>query len=340
MKEIWQIFIDGYLGYASYLKGEIMNPGWHNYFYLLTLVSILFFILEIIIPWRKKQSVFRKDFWLDFFYMYFNFFIFSLIIYNAGSDVIVHFVQNVVGAISGMDLSNFDPLYQLPLWGVLLLGFVLRDFIQWWTHRLLHKIEWLWKFHQVHHSVKEMGFAAHLRYHWMETIVYRTIEYLPLAFLGIGLYDFFIIHIFSLLVGHYNHSNLSISPKFTGTLLGAALGFLVGMSLFELALVSYPTPVTGIMGIFIGSVLGRLLLSPVMKILFNSPEMHIWHHAKNLPNERQNGVNFGLSLAIWDYLFGTAYIPRNGRDIELGFPDDENFPDSFIGQISIGAMKK
>ena len=48
----------------------------------------------------------------------------------------------------------------------------------------------------MHHSVEEMGFAAHLRYHWMENIVYRTLEYIPLALLGIGLYDFFIIHIY------------------------------------------------------------------------------------------------------------------------------------------------
>ena len=27
---------------------------------------------------------------------------------------------------------------------------------------------------------------AHLRYHWMENLVYRSIEYLPLALIGIG----------------------------------------------------------------------------------------------------------------------------------------------------------
>lgn len=64
--------------------------------------------------------------------------------------------------------------------------------------------------------------------------------------------------------------------------------------------------------------------------------MHIWHHAKDLPKERYYGVNFGLTLSIWDYLFKTNYIPESGRDVELGFPGDEEFPEGFAGQITHG----
>ena len=60
--------------------------------------------------------------------------------------------------------------------------------------------------------------------------------------------------------------------------------------------------------------------------------MHIWHHAKELPENRKTGVNFGITLSIWDYIFKTNYIPHNGRDIELGFENDENFPQDFISQ--------
>jgi sterol desaturase/sphingolipid hydroxylase (fatty acid hydroxylase superfamily) len=61
--------------------------------------------------------------------------------------------------------------------------------------------------------------------------------------------------------------------------------------------------------------------------------MHIWHHAKALPAEHPYGMNFGLTLSIWDYLFRTAYIPKSGRDIELGFDDDANFPRTFLEQM-------
>lgn len=60
--------------------------------------------------------------------------------------------------------------------------------------------------------------------------------------------------------------------------------------------------------------------------------MHIWHHAKALPQAHPNGVNFGISLSLWDYIFRTNYIPKSGRDIVLGFVGDESFPKSFVGQ--------
>jgi sterol desaturase/sphingolipid hydroxylase (fatty acid hydroxylase superfamily) len=43
-----------------------------------------------------------------------------------------------------------------------------------------------------------------------------------------------------------------------------------------------------------------------LKYLFNSPELHLWHHA----NYREVfHANFSTKFAIWDYLFGTVYDP-------------------------------
>ncbi len=288
--EYWKIIKDGYTGYANYLWQEITHPSWHNYFYWLIGVSAFFLVLEWAKPWRKEQARFRKDFWLDFFYMFFNFFLFSLIIYNAASMVVVHFFRDALRAIGIENLLLVNVL-TWPTWLHLLVGFIIRDFVQWWTHRLLHRSPTLWQYHKVHHSVEQMGFAAHLRYHWMENVVYRTIEYIPLALIGIGLRDFFIIHIFTLAIGHFNHSNF------------------------------------------------RINLGP-LKYIFNNPQMHIWHHAYDLPEEKKYGVNFGISLSLWDYLFGTDYIPKDGRDIRLGFPGVEKFPKGFFGQNLYGFWKK
>jgi len=60
--------------------------------------------------------------------------------------------------------------------------------------------------------------------------------------------------------------------------------------------------------------------------------MHIWHHAYDIPEDRHYGVNFGITLSIWDYIFRTDYIPYDGRDIRLGFPGVEEFPHDFVGQ--------
>jgi hypothetical protein len=36
---------------------------------------------------------------------------------------------------------------------------------------------------------------------------------------------------------------------------------------------------------------------------------------------------------VWDFLFGTVWMPGDGRDIELGFPNVERFPKGFWGQV-------
>jgi len=339
MNNYIDIFINGYKGYAGYLWHEITHPHWHNYFYALIAVSIFFFTLEWIKPWRKEQAHFRKDFWLDFFYMFFNFFLFSLIIYNAASDLIVNLINDGIQATTGFNLQASNPLQNLPMWSILLIGFVVRDFVQWWVHRLLHRFSFLWEYHKVHHSVEEMGFAAHLRYHWMETIVYRTIEYLPLALLGIGLYDFFIIHIFSLAIGHYNHSNITVKGQVTGTILALGIALLILSSSFELNGSAFDELWKQIIFLLACGGIGYFVLGPFMKKIFNHPEMHIWHHALDVPDSHKYGINFGLSLAIWDYIFGTAVIPHDGRDIALGFPKLDEFPKRFFPQVFHGFGK-
>ena len=331
MEKYIDIFLNGYGGYASYLWNDITNPTWKSYFWWLIIVSFFFLVLEVIIPWRKKQVVLRKDFWLDGFYMFFNFFIFSLIIYNAASDVIVNLFNDSIIAISGFNLQASNPMNGWPLWLILVIGFFVRDFVQWWVHRLLHRSDRLWEFHKVHHSVTEMGFAAHLRYHWMENIIYRTLEYLPLALLGIGLHDFFIIHIFTLAWGHFNHSNITVSGRITGGILGALIGIVVAGGLFDVNLVLEPSIIlqsTIILGL---AAVSSVALGPFMRKVFNSPEMHIWHHTQDLPSERYYGVNFGLTLACWDYIFGTAYVPQEGRNNKLGFTGIDEFPKTFTG---------
>lgn len=288
MNKYKQIILDSFSGYYNYLVSEILNPHWGNYFYWLIGISLFFWGLEIIIPWRKNQQKIRKDFWLDAFYMFFNFFLFSLIGYNAVSNVAVEFFNDGLKSI-GIDNLAFLNIASFPYWGQLLILFLVRDFIQYFIHRLLHRVDFLWNFHKVHHSVKEMGFAAHLRYHWMETIVYRSLEYIPLALIGFGITDFILVYLFTLALGHFNHSNISIP------------------------------------------------LGP-FKYIFNNPQMHIWHHGKEIPNKY--GVNFGLTLSIWDYLFKTDYVPNSGRDIELGFENDEQFPTEFIGQELYPLTKK
>jgi len=174
----------------------------------------------------------------------------------------------------------------------------------------------------------------------LENVVYRTLEYLPLALLGIDLGQFFIIHIFTLSVGHFNHSNVTVSGRIMGLALGLLIGLLIATSSADISLLIDPSFMTQALTILGSGLLGYLILGPIMKLLFNHPEMHIWHHAYELPEDRKTGVNFGLTLAIWDFIFGTVYMPFNGRDIRLGFPEVESFPKGFLKQSIHGLHKE
>ena len=62
-----------------------------------------------------------------------------------------------------------------------------------------------------------------------------------------------------------------------------------------------------------------------LKYLFNNPVMHLWHHVWDLPSGKSKGINFGISLSTWDYIFKTAAIPKDDAHIKLGFPEMEKF---------------
>ena len=259
--------------------------NWYkNYFWALILISLFVWGLEIIFPWRKNQKTFRKDFWLDAFYMFFNFFIFSLII--GGVYTIIGNVFNQHGvyikSLTLINIKNFSPIEQL------LFFFVISDFFQWFTHVLLHRIPFLWKFHQIHHSVKEMGFAAHLRYHWMENILYKPLKTLAIMLLGgFEPEQAYIVHFAAITIGHINHSNLKIT------------------------------------------------WGP-LKYIFNNPVMHLYHHSYELPKHKKYGMNYGISLSIWDYIFKTHYIPEIDKNLKLGFKGDDKIPNSFWKQLWVG----
>jgi sterol desaturase/sphingolipid hydroxylase (fatty acid hydroxylase superfamily) len=235
-------------------------------------------------PWRKNQPAIREHFWLDVFYLFWNYFLFSMIAYNALSMVGVQLFNDFL-ALFGVTNIMAIHVGALPGWLQLVLIFVLRDFMQWAIHRMYHHVNWMWEFHKVHHSTEQMGFAALLRYHWMENILYRSLEYIPLAMIGFGISDFFIVHIFTLVVGQLGHANLKIN------------------------------------------------LGP-FKYLLNGPQMHLWHHAKEMPATHPNGFNYGITLSIWDFIFKTNYWPSDDENLPVGLPAGENFPTDFFGQMA------
>jgi sterol desaturase/sphingolipid hydroxylase (fatty acid hydroxylase superfamily) len=132
--------------------------------------------------------------------------------------------------------------------------------------------------------VKEMGFAAQFRFHFMVTVIYKGVQYIPLAMIGFSIQAFFIVHMFGVFVGHLHHTNVGWDYGLLGC-------------------------------------------------IFNNSKMHIWHHSKALPEDHPCGMNFGLSLSVWDYIFGTAHVSEDGKNIELGFEKEKEYPQDFWNQL-------
>ena len=59
--------------------------------------------------------------------------------------------------------------------------------------------------------------------------------------------------------------------------------------------------------------------------IINGPEMHRWHHSTGKGRNR----NFATKLAIWDWIFGTAFLPESKPD-EYGLKT--SFPKHYVMQ--------
>jgi len=83
--------------------------------------------------------------------------------------------------------------------------------------------------------------------------------------------------------------------------------------------------ISAIWGMFIHSNVD-VRLGPLQRVI-NGPEMHRWHHDTS---PEAHGRNFATKLAIWDWIFDTAYFPdrRRYRAGSYGLGAD-NFPEHF-----------
>lgn len=63
-----------------------------------------------------------------------------------------------------------------------------------------------------------------------------------------------------------------------------------------------------------------------LQMIFNGPEMHRWHHTTG----KGRNKNFATKLAIWDWIFNTAYLPPEKAE-EYGLKT--YFPDNYFKQF-------
>lgn len=87
--------------------------------------------------------------------------------------------------------------------------------------------------------------------------------------------------------------------------------------------ISYKGVISAVWGMYIHSNID--VRTGWLQKIINGPEMHRWHHSTGKGRNR----NFATKLAIWDWIFGTAYLPPSKPD-EYGLKT--YFPNHYFAQ--------
>ena len=239
----------------------------------LALASLFILTLERIAP-ARDQKLWRPGFGWDVVYLLFNGHVLGV-----GLALVAAYSVDPLLRITGLENTlQLHITSDWPFWLQLGVALVLLDLVQFGIHVMLHKVPFLWQFHQVHHSVVDgqMDWIVSFRFHWAEVVVYKTLQYVPLALLGFSGEVLFANAVLGTLAGHFNHANLRIDPG-------------------------------------------------PLRYVFNSPKMHLWHHDLG----EHPPCNFGIVFSVWDWLFGTAWLPESPPR-HLGFGEVNTMPPDFF----------
>lgn len=178
-----------------------------SYLYWLLGISALFVLLERLFPWRERQSFLRPGLLRDLGFLAINGHLFSLITATLSGATALAATRLLHTTGVRLDAS---PIAHWPFFGQFLGFLLLSDFLQWCVHNLLHRVPWLWTFHKVHHSITTMDWIGNWRFHWMEILIYKSLQWLPLAWLNASPEATFAVAVVGTLWGDFNHANLNV----------------------------------------------------------------------------------------------------------------------------------
>lgn len=214
----------------------------------------------------------------DIVYLFFNVFMAGIVF---GWAVLAY--QFITNGIIDVLVAVFGPVTPSPLpvyvsrGIVTVLMFLAYEFGYWFNHWLSHKVPMLWEFHKVHHTAEVLTPVTNFRVHPVYGWVFANIIAVSTAIAsGFGNY------LFGATVYQY---------AFTDTNL-----------ILVVFIHAYVHLQHSHVWISFTGWLGRVFISPAH---------HQVHHSAN---PKHFNKNFGSCLALWDWMFGTLYVPQKERE--------------------------
>jgi sterol desaturase/sphingolipid hydroxylase (fatty acid hydroxylase superfamily) len=95
-----------------------------------------------------------------------------------------------------------------PLWLQFVQILLAVDFTTYWVHRAFHRVPWLWSFHAIHHSSRELDWLAGSRMHVLDVVVTRTAAFVPVFVLGFAPAAVYAYLVFVSFHAVYIHANV------------------------------------------------------------------------------------------------------------------------------------
>ncbi len=179
---------------------------------LMTGASLIFLVIafvpmERVFPARKGQKFFRPGWLLDF-----CFFLGQYLCWG-GLVLYVLFVFNDY-LLEIIPLNVQLAVRSQPMWLQVIEVFLIGDLLIYWGHRLQHRVDFLWRFHKVHHTTEHLDWLAAHREHPLDSIYTIGLINLPVFILGFPIEDVAVVIAFRGIWAIYIHSNvrLNIGP--------------------------------------------------------------------------------------------------------------------------------
>ena len=224
-----------------------------------------------------KRIIHHPSSQADFGYLFFNVFVYGIVF---GWAVLSY--QTVSNGIVGTHTMLFGaPAAVAPVWSsravITLMLFLAYELGYWFNHWLSHKVPLLWEFHKVHHSAEVLTPLTNFRVHPIYAFVFANIIAFAAA-VASGL-------------GHYAFGDTTYQYAFADTNI-----------ILVVFIHAYVHLQHSHVWIAFTGWLGRVLVSPAH---------HQVHHSAD---PKHFNKNFGSCLALWDWMFGTLYVPSKTRE--------------------------
>ncbi|GGF63436.1 sterol desaturase family protein [Wenyingzhuangia marina] len=154
-----------------------MNKIFSNQFLIYASVLIGFWILELVLGQQKVKEKLLHSL------LNIKFLLFVLpiqIVFSLGVFMTAQWTE-----VSGWGLLHLFP-FKLSFIPSFVLAFIVLDFFEYLYHRMMHKVPFFWRFHQVHHSDRDLDITTTVREHPGESILRLVYTILMILVVGVS----------------------------------------------------------------------------------------------------------------------------------------------------------